>query len=240
MVNRSGFPGAMAHRVFQGRPMTMLERYDAIRQRIARAEIDWERPPGSTSLVAVSKTVPVERIVQLLEAGHRLFGENYVQESRAKWPGLRERFPDIALRMIGPLQSNKARDAVQLFDAIETLDRDNLAREIAREIDRQGRRPALFVQVNTGEEPQKGGVAPDALEAFMGRLRSEYGLSIAGLMCIPPADQPPSPHFALLRELARENGVESLSMGMSADFEAAIRLGATHIRVGSAIFGDRA
>jgi PLP dependent protein len=189
--------------------------------------------------VAVSKTFPAEAIAPVLASGHRVFGENYVQETREKWPALREAFPDVELHMIGPLQSNKAREAVALFDVIQTLDRDSLARELAREMVKQGRSPKLFVQVNTGEEPQKGGVLPEALDGFVDSLRRVYGFSIAGLMCIPPADMPPSPHFALLRELARRNGVEGLSMGMSADFEAAIRLGATHVRVGSAIFGAR-
>jgi PLP dependent protein len=219
--------------------MSITDRLDAVLARIRRVEADWNRPPGSARLIAVSKTFPAEAALPLLEAGHRMFGENYVQEARGKWPALKERFPDAELHMIGPLQSNKAKEAVQLFDVIQTLDRESLAKELAREIAKQGRSPAMFVQVNTGEEPQKGGVAPGAADAFIARMRSVYGLPVAGLMCIPPADQPPSPHFALLRKLARANGVDGLSMGMSADFEAAIRLGATHVRVGSAIFGDR-
>ncbi len=223
--------------------MSMSSAADNLRQTqalIHRAETDWDRPIGSTALIVVSKMFPAEAIVPVLEAGHRIFGENYVQETREKWPALRERHADAELHMIGPLQSNKARDAVMLFDVIQTLDRESLARELAKEMEKLGKRPRLFVQVNTGEEPQKGGVLPDALDAFIARLRQDYGFAIEGLMCIPPADQPPSPHFAFLRKLAQRNGVGGLSMGMSADFEAAIRLGATHVRVGSAIFGARA
>jgi PLP dependent protein len=210
-----------------------------IRARIDRAELDWDRPTGSTALIAVSKTFDAASIQPVLEAGHRIFGENYVQETRDKWPALREAFPDVELHMVGPLQSNKARDAVQLFEVIQTLDRDSLARELAKEMERQGRRPRLFVQVNTGEEPQKGGVLPANLDAFIGVLRTRYQFVVEGLMCIPPADQPPSPHFAFLRKLAQRNGIDKLSMGMSADFELAIRQGASHVRVGSAIFGVR-
>ncbi len=219
--------------------MSAVEKLTEIKEMVARAERDWERPAGAVRLVAVSKTFPAEVIAPVLSSGHRVFGENYVQETKEKWPALREAFAGVELHMIGPLQSNKARDAVSLYDVIQTLDRESLARELAKEIDRQGRAPRLFVQVNTGEEPQKGGVLPEALDGFIAKLRTSYGFSIAGLMCIPPADQPPSPHFAFLRQLARRNGIEALSMGMSADFEAAIRLGATHVRVGSAIFGQR-
>jgi PLP dependent protein len=168
-----------------------------------------------------------------------VFGENYVQESKGKWPELRERFPDAVVHMIGPLQSNKTGDAVRLFDAVQTLDRESLAKELAREIQKAGRTPQLFVQVNTGSELQKGGVEPVAAEAFVARCREVHKLAIAGLMCIPPADQPPSPHFGLLNKLARNMGLPLLSMGMSADFAAAIQMGATHVRVGSAIFGAR-
>jgi PLP dependent protein len=210
-----------------------------IRQSIARAEADFGRPPGSAALIAVSKTFPSEAILPVLEAGQRLFGENYVQEAKGKWPGLRERFPDARVHMIGPLQSNKAGEAVRLFDAIQSLDRDSLAKELAKAVQKEGRQPDLFVQVNTGSEPQKGGVLPTEAEAFVTRCRDVHGLSIAGLMCIPPADAPPSPHFALLAKLARNLGLPLLSMGMSADFEAAIQMGATHVRVGSAIFGVR-
>jgi pyridoxal phosphate enzyme (YggS family) len=206
---------------------------------IARAARDFERRPEDVALIAVSKTMPVEAILPALEAGQRVFGENYVQEAKAKWPALRERFPDAEVHMIGPLQSNKAREAVALFDAIHSLDRESLARELAREIARAGKAPRLFVQVNTGEEPQKGGVSPGEAHAFLELCRKQHGLVIEGLMCIPPADEPPSPHFALLAKIAARNGLRGLSMGMSADFEAAIQLGATHVRIGSAIFGAR-
>ncbi len=211
----------------------------SIQTLVARAERDFGRAPGAVALIAVSKTKPADEITPMLAAGQTIFGENYVQESKAKWPALREAWPDARVHMIGPLQSNKAREAVQLFDAIHTLDRDSLAKELAREIEKQGRVPELFVQVNTGAEPQKGGVLPDDADAFIARCRTEFGMTISGLMCIPPADDPPSPHFALLGQIARRNGLSGLSMGMSSDFEAAIQLGATHVRVGSAIFGAR-
>jgi PLP dependent protein len=210
-----------------------------IRSAIAGYEKDFGRPSGSAQLIAVSKTFPADAILPVLEAGQRVFGENYVQEAKAKWPDLRLRFPDAEVHMIGPLQSNKAEDAVKLFGAIHTLDRESLAKELAKAIAKIGRRPQLLVQVNTGLEPQKGGIDPREAAAFVHRCRDVHGLSIAGLMCIPPADQPPSPHFGLLNKLAREIGLPWLSMGMSADFEAAIQLGATHVRVGSAIFGAR-
>ena len=219
---------------------TIAERLEAVRRSIERAAVDAGREPGSVALVAVSKTMPAEAIAQALAAGQRGFGENYVQESARKWPTLRERWSDTELHLIGPLQSNKAREAVALFDTIHTLDRTSLAAALAREIDRSGRRPRLLVQINTGCEAQKGGVAPDATDAFLTACRNEFGLAIDGLMCIPPAEDPPSPHFALLRLLAERNGLPMLSMGMSADYEAAIQLGATHVRVGSAIFGARA
>lgn len=206
---------------------------------IRRAEADFGRDPGSVQLVAVSKTMPAEQIVPALEAGQRVFGENYVQESAAKWPALRERFPDVELHLIGPLQSNKARQAVALFDVIHTLDRPSLAQALATEMDRSGRRPRLLVQVNTGEEPQKGGVLPLEADSFLSACRDRYGLTIEGLMCIPPSADLPSPHFGLLAGMARRNGLATLSMGMSADFEPAIQLGATHVRVGTAIFGAR-
>ncbi len=212
----------------------------SIQALVARAESDFGRAPGSVALIAVSKTKPTDEVVPVLAAGQTIFGENYVQESKAKWPALREAWPDARVHMIGPLQSNKAREAVQLFDAIHTLDRDSLAKELAREIEKQGRVPELFVQVNTGAETQKGGVLPDDADAFIARCRTEFGMTISGLMCIPPAEDPPSPHFALLGQIARRNGLIALSMGMSSDFEAAIQLGATHVRVGSAIFGARA
>jgi PLP dependent protein len=210
-----------------------------IRALVSRAEADFGRGPGSVQLIAVSKTFPAEAMLPVLEAGQRAFGENYVQETKEKWPGLRAAFPDARVHMIGPLQSNKAGDAVRLFDVIQTLDRESLAKELAKEIRKQGRAPQVFVQVNTGSEPQKGGVEPSDTEAFVARCREVHGLAIAGLMCIPPADQPPSPHFGLLNKLARNLGLPQLSMGMSADFEAAIQMGATHVRVGSAIFGTR-
>jgi pyridoxal phosphate enzyme (YggS family) len=216
-----------------------VARWRAVRDGIARAARDAERDPASVTLVAVSKTYPAEAIEPVLAAGERVFGENYVQEARAKWPALRERFPDAQVHLIGPLQSNKARDAVALFDAIHSLDRPSLAAALAKEIQRAGRQPRLFIQVNTGEEPQKGGVLPGEADAFIAACRREYGLTIAGLMAIPPAEDPPSPHFALLATIAARNGLAGLSMGMSADYEAAIQLGATHVRVGSAIFGAR-
>jgi PLP dependent protein len=216
-----------------------VENLGRIRASIARAEADFGRKPGSVALVAVSKTFPAETILPVLEAGQRIFGENYVQEAKAKWPDLRAEFPDAEIHMIGPLQSNKADDAVKLFDAIHTLDRESLAAALAKSIVKLGRKPLLFVQVNTGLEPQKGGIDPLELAAFVTRCRAVHGLVISGLMCIPPADQPPSPHFGLLIKLARELELPLLSMGMSADYEAAIQLGATHVRVGSAIFGGR-
>jgi len=216
-----------------------VTRLETTRAAIGRAARDFGRKPESVTLIAVSKTMPPEAILPALEAGQRVFGENYVQEAKAKWPGLRERFPDVELHMIGPLQSNKAREAVELFDAIHSLDRESLAKELAREIARVGKAPRLFVQVNTGEEPQKGGIMPAEADAFLQRCREVHGLVIEGLMCIPPAAEPPSPHFGLLAKIAARNGLTGLSMGMSADYEAAIQLGATHVRVGSAIFGAR-
>jgi len=195
-------------------------------------------PATSTTLIAVSKSHGQERIRPLLEAGQRIFGENRVQEAKAKWPDLRREYPDIELHLIGPLQSNKVREAVELFDAIHSLDRPKLAKALAAELQRSGRRPALFVQVNTGEEPQKAGIAPADAPGFLALCR-ELKLPIQGLMCIPPVDENPAPHFALLAKLAREAGLSQLSMGMSADFETAIRFGATHVRVGSALFGER-
>ena len=197
------------------------------------------RSVGSVALVAVSKTHDAETILPVLEAGQRIFGENKVQEAKAKWPALRERFPDIELRLIGPLQSNKAGEAVALFDVIESVDREKIARELAKEMAKQDRHPRLYVQVNTGEEDQKAGIGPREAVAFVERCRSEHGLTIEGLMCIPPAEEKPGPHFALLEKIAAEAGVEKLSMGMSGDYEIAIGFGATSVRVGSAIFGAR-
>jgi PLP dependent protein len=210
----------------------ILARIDAAR----KAAI---RPAPSTTLVAVTKTHGPERILPTLAAGQRVFGENRVQEAKAKWPELREQFQGIELHLIGPLQSNKAREAVELFDVIETLDRPKLAHALRTEIERVGRAPALFIQVNTGEEPQKAGVTPQDTAAFVKLARDELKLPVKGLMCIPPANENPAPHFALLAKLAQEEELPLLSMGMSDDFETAIRFGATHVRVGSAIFGVR-
>ena len=217
----------------------VVARLNGVRAGIARAAGDCGRDPANVTLIAVSKTFPAEAVEPVLAAGQRAFGENYVQEAKAKWPALRERYPDVELHLIGPLQSNKARDAVALFDVIHTVDRPSLAEALAKEIARAGRAPRLLVQVNTGEEPQKGGIAPADADAFLEACRARYGLVVDGLMCIPPETDPPSPHFALLATIARRNGLKLLSMGMSADFEAAIQLGATHVRVGSAIFGMR-
>lgn len=210
-----------------------------MQENIRRAASDYDRDPASITLVAVSKTFPAEAIEPVLAAGQRVFGENYVQEAKSKWPALRERYRDVELHMIGPLQSNKAKEAVELFDVIHTLDRPSLAEALAKEIHKSGKKPRLFVQVNTGEEPQKGGVIPTEVDAFLEACRTKHGLTVEGLMCIPPAEDPPSPHFALLNAIAKRHGLKALSMGMSADFDAAIQLGATHVRVGSAIFGSR-
>ena len=215
------------------------ERLSAVLGRIGSAAEAAGRDAASVRLVAVSKLQPEARIAGALEAGHGLFGENRVQEAEERWPAFKERFPDIALHLIGGLQTNKVRAAVRLFDVIETVDRPRLAAALAREFERTGRALPCFVQVNTGDEPQKGGVAPAALDSFLAECRSGYGLDVLGLMCIPPDGDPPGPHFAFLREAARRNGLDGLSMGMSADFETAIRFGATHVRVGSAVFGAR-
>ena len=207
-----------------------------ILERIATAARAAGRDPADVTLVAVSKQQPWARIAPVLAAGHKVFGENRVQEAMARWA---ERRADIELRLIGPLQSNKAKEAVGFFDVIETLDREKLARTLADEMQRQGRAARLYVQVNTGEEPQKAGVIPADADAFIVLCRSSYGLQIEGLMCIPPEAEPPGPHFALLAKIAERNGIGKLSMGMSADFETAIRFGATSVRVGSAIFGAR-
>lgn len=216
-----------------------VEHYREIMQRIQVAEKTAGRETGATQLVAVTKTFGTEDILPVIEAGHRVFGENRVQEAQDKWPALKERFADLELHLIGPLQSNKAGDAVALFDCIETIDRDKIAKAIAAEMKKQGRSPKLLVQVNTGEEPQKAGIAPGETLAFVERCREVYGLTIEGLMCIPPFDENPGPHFALLGKLAKEAGLKQVSMGMSGDFETAVELGATHVRVGSAIFGAR-
>ena len=210
-----------------------------VRADIARAEADHGYASGSVTLVAVSKTMMASRIRPALEAGQRVFGENRVQEAKEKWPALREAFPGVELHLIGPLQTNKVREAIALFDVIETLDRPRLASALAEERDRGASLPRLLLQVNTGAEPQKAGILPEEADAFLENCREVWNLPVEGLMCIPPADQPPSPHFALLEQIARRNGLSVLSMGMSADYDAAIQLGATHVRVGSAIFGSR-
>jgi hypothetical protein len=206
---------------------------------MARAARDAGRDPRDVTLVCVSKTFGPDEIEPVIEAGELVFGENRVQEAMAKWPALRERYPGLELHLIGPLQSNKAREAVSFFDAIETVGRDKIAKALADEIQRAGRHPKLFIQVNTGAEPQKSGVLPEEADDFIARCRKIYGLDIAGLMCIPPAGEQASPHFALLNLIAKRNGIAALSMGMSGDFELAIMLGATHVRIGSAIFGSR-
>ncbi len=220
-------------------PHPAVERLRDIEGRIARAARDCGRDPAAVTLVAVSKTFPAEEIAPLVRAGQRVFGENRVQEAKAKWPGLRSLAPDVSLHLIGPLQSNKAREAVELFDVIETVDRLTVAEALAAEMARSGHKPALYVQVNTGAEPQKAGVLPEEADGFLATCRDSLGLAIAGLMCIPPVDQQVSPHFALLASIAARNGLATLSMGMSGDFELGIQLGATHVRVGSAIFGHR-
>ncbi|MFG1378121.1 YggS family pyridoxal phosphate-dependent enzyme [Xanthobacter autotrophicus] len=211
----------------------------AVRTQILSACHDSGRDPAAVTLVAVSKTFPAPEIVPVIAAGQRVFGENRVQEAQGKWPALCAAHPGIELHLIGPLQSNKAREAVALFDVIHTVDRPKIAGALAEEMARQGRRPRLFVQVNTGAEPQKAGVLPDAADAFIAECRERHALEIFGLMCIPPATDVADPHFALLSKIAARNGLLGLSMGMSADFPAAIRQGATHVRVGSAIFGHR-
>lgn len=214
-------------------------RLAAVKERIAAAAQTAGRDAGAITLIAVSKTFGVAAIEPVLDAGHRIFGENRVQEASAKWPALKARFVDSELHLIGALQSNKAVEAAALFDAIHSLDRDKLARELAKAIEHQGRAPQLFIQVNTGEEPQKAGISPKEVGDFLTRCRDEHGLAVSGLMCIPPFDEASGPHFALLQKLAGELGLSNLSMGMSGDFETAIAFGATHIRVGTAIFGAR-
>jgi len=216
-----------------------VEQLFAVKARIAAAEREAGRDAGAVTLVAVSKTFEAADIRPVIEAGQRVFGENRVQEAQAKWPALKAAFPEIELHLIGPLQSNKAKEAVALFDVIETIDREKIAAELAKEIARQGRSPKLYVQVNTGSEPQKAGIEPREAVAFVARCREVHGLAIEGLMCIPPADENPGPHFALLEKLSKEAGVAKLSMGMSGDYETAIAFGATSVRVGSAIFGSR-
>jgi pyridoxal phosphate enzyme (YggS family) len=210
-----------------------------VREQIARACADAGRDPASVTLVAISKTFGSDAIEPVIAAGQRVFGENRVQEAKTKWLSLQQRYSGIELHLVGPLQSNKAKDAIALFDAIHSLDRESLASALAKEIAKQGRKPTLFVEVNTGAEPQKSGVLPQDTDAFIANCRNRHGLEISGLMCIPPADEAPAPHFALTAKIARRNGLSLLSMGMSADFAVAIALGATHVRVGTAIFGPR-
>jgi PLP dependent protein len=212
---------------------------DAVRARIEAATRAADRPPHSVTLVAVSKTHPANSVRDALACGHRVFGENRVQEAQEKYPGLREEFPDLKLHLIGPLQTNKVRDALMICDVVETVDRPRLAQALAREMDHTGRRPPCLIEVNTGEEPQKAGIAPAEADPFIVECRDRLGLPIVGLMCVPPIDEEPALHFALLHEIARRNELSVLSMGMSADFEKAIRFGATHVRVGTAIFGAR-
>ncbi len=211
----------------------------AVEARIASAANAAGREPGDVTLVAVGKSHSAARVHAALEAGHRTFGENRVQEAEDKWPALKESFPDSRLHLIGPLQTNKVRRAIELFDVVETLDRPKLARALARAMESSGRRLECFVQVNTGEESQKAGVSPTDADAFIAECRDRFGLPIVGLMCIPPIDDEPSLHFALLKKIAERNGLAGLSMGMTADFEIAVRFGATHVRVGTAVFGER-
>lgn len=218
---------------------SQLSGFETVRSQIARACRDASRDPADVTLVAVSKTFPAETIEPVIEAGQRVFGENRVQEAKAKWPALIEKYTGIQLHLIGPLQSNKAKEAVALFDAIHSVDRDSLCEVLAKEIAAQKRDPVLFAQINTGAEPQKAGVLPQDADAFLKKCAEHYRLTISGLMCIPPAEDAPGPHFALTAKIARRNGLKLLSMGMSADFADAILLGATHVRIGSAIFGGR-
>ena len=216
----------------------IAENLHEIRARIAAAQAEAGAAPR-VELIAVSKTHPAEAVQAALQAGQRVFGENRVQEAAAKFPALRGAYPDLKLHLIGPLQTNKVRQAVETCDAIQTVDRDRLAEALATELAKQGRRPDLFIQVNTGEEPQKAGIPPAEADGFIRRCREEFRLPIVGLMCIPPAEEHPAPHFALLREIARRHDLAQLSMGMSGDYETAIRFGATHVRIGTAIFGRR-
>jgi hypothetical protein len=211
-----------------------------VRERITRASMEARRDPGSVTLVAISKMFGPEAIEPVIAQGQRVFGENRVQEAKVKWPPLKARHPEIELHLVGPLQSNKVRDAVALFDAIHSVDRSSLAEALTKEIGKQRRKPVLFVEVNTGGEPQKSGVRPEETDAFLAACRERHGLEISGLMCIPPAEEAPAPHFALTAKIARRNGLSLLSMGMSADFPIAIAYGATHVRIGTAIFGARA
>lgn len=217
----------------------IAENLAAVKARIAEAAEAAGRSPDEVTLVAVGKAHPVGHVRGALEAGHRVFGENRVHEAEGKWPELKAACPDVRLHLIGPLQRNKVRRALELFDVIESVDRPRLARALAGEMDRSGHRPDCFIQVNTGEEPQKSGILPADADEFIGACRDDLGLPVLGLMCIPPQDDEPSLHFALLREMARRNGLRDLSMGMTADFDVAVRFGATHVRVGTAVFGPR-
>ncbi|MEZ5787892.1 MAG: YggS family pyridoxal phosphate-dependent enzyme [Xanthobacteraceae bacterium] len=228
----------------QPEPKTVIDRgpaenFSRVRREVEEACAEAGRDPASVTLIAVSKTFGADAIRPVIEAGHRVFGEARVQEAKAKWPALKEAHPDIALHMIGPLQSNKAREAVALFDAIHSVDRPSICAALAKETERAGRQPLLFVEINTGAEPQKSGVLPEHADAFLRACADTYGLTIAGLMCIPPFEEPPAPHFALTAKIASRNGLSLLSMGMSDDFPLAIRFGATHVRVGTAVFGER-
>src|SRR5262245_39055755 len=214
-------------------------RYAAMRQEIVEACRAAGRDPAEVTLVAVSKTFDAGAIEPVIAAGHGVFGENRVQEAKAKWPALKARHPGIELHLVGSLQSNKAREAVALFDAIHSVDRPSLCEALAKEIARQDRRPTLFVEVNTGGESQKSGVLPERADEFLRTCRNSYGLAISGLMCIPPANEPPAPHFALTAKIALRHDLKLLSMGMSADFRTAIEVGATHVRIGTAILGER-
>ena len=220
--------------------VSVAGRLAEVRRRIAQVCAEAGRDPAAVTLVAVSKTFGADAIEPVIGAGQRVFGENRVQEAKGKWPELQARHPDVVLHLIGPLQSNKAKEAVALLDAIHTVDRPSLAEALAKEIAKQGRSPLLFVEINTGAEAQKAGVLPQDADAFIDKCRAAYGLTLSGLMCIPPLSEAPGPHFALTAKIARRNGLKLLSMGMSADFVTAISLGATHVRVGSAIFGERA
>jgi PLP dependent protein len=219
--------------------MNQADGLSAVRSEIARACRDAGRDPASVTLIAVSKTFSADAIEPVIAAGQRLFGENRVQEAKAKWPPLLSRHRDLELHLVGALQSNKAKEAVGMFDAIHSVDRASLAEALGKEIAKQGRRPLLFVEINTGAEPQKAGVLPQEANAFLAGCRDRWGLTVAGLMCLPPLNEAPAPHFALTAKIARRNGLGLLSMGMSADYPAAIAFGATHIRVGTAIFGAR-
>jgi len=231
--------GAIAARMSKNEQASSSAGLSAVRAEVARACRDAGRDPAGVTLVAVSKTFGVDAIEPVIAAGQRVFGENRVQEAKAKWPALLARYDGLALHLVGSLQSNKAKEAVALFDAIHSVDRESLAQALAKEIDRQARRPLLFVEINSGAEPQKAGVLPQNADAFLAACRERYGLAISGLMCIPPINEAPAPHFALTAQIARRNGLMFLSMGMSADFAVAIAFGATHVRVGTAIFGAR-